>query len=504
MKKRGFQPNSRTYTTILNAYAGVRHPLDVGGSATPRSAQGKTISRVSIVYDQAQAYMAARAADCEESAGWMDPDETGLAVDAVPGHSPADNTRLPDVNVGPTNAYLKFLASVRRYSEMDNIFTAMPMSGPLSPDTITYTTMFSAMAESLSLKFNPAPPVDARTATSPVALWARMCRQYLSTECEASSDSSRSFDQTVVLVALRCLVRSDQQAQRTAMHIIDSVWGLPRPALDRNTSLQDLPGKTLPQLPLTIEAATTIMSVCPKPPDRSHYASLFLGRPDLRSQADTPFFIAAIRALSETGDIQDVLDILDSHQPRRPNQWPLSVWHDALTAARWSKKEGQGMRINPDFNAALAVFRRMTQMPHGIEDGQISDDGARFRPNDQQGGKDGVRPNLIAPDAKAFSLLLKIALGRGWREVEQAINVIDHCAGIATEFVTTGPSGKTGSRAWDQELAKDTVRACERMLERRLPPQQVKKLHERIEQARSTLSKGSASFGDRPRSRDRT
>ena len=488
MKKRSIKPNSRTYTTLLNAYAGIRHSADTSDPRGSRTVEPKTLSRVSIIYDQAETYMAAAQAELERSKNKNDPEELGLATDAMveEGEDGGYATEV-DVSVGPTNAYLKFLARYGMFKEMDKVFLALPTSGPLSPDIITYTTMFSALYDDLNRRGRDAKSGASgteRSTTNPSGLWTRMCRQYSSTEEHgmAGADGLRTIDESVVLIALKCLSRGDQSSQGTTMDIIDTIWSLPRPSSSSSyvgtPQLRGPTGFTLPKLPLSIRAATTIMSVCPKPTDRSHYAQLFLDRPELKKEIDTPFLIAAIRALSETGDIDAVMDILDNYQPRQPNHWPLSVWHDALTAARWSKSEDQGLRSQPDFQSALKVFRRMTHLPAGVEDGERGGkyevDTPNGKPSDMRGIKWARSPPIEA-DPKSISLLIKIALGRGWREVEQAVNVYqyvqsDSSTHSADDGQGQGRRGKMGGkRQWDLELAKDVERACERLLEREWP-----------------------------------
>ena len=454
----------------------------------------------------------------ERAATKNDPDELGLSTNAIleeGEYGAGDGTEM-DISVGPTNAYLKFLARYGMFEEMDKAFLALPTTGPLSPDTISYTTMFSALYDDLNRRSRDlresrnlrdasdtrqvtSSAMGERSTTSPGGLWTRMCRQYASIDDIGGADRERTMDESVVLLALKCLSRGDQSAQRTSMDIIDTIWSLPRPSSPSSShlttpQLRSPTGFNLPKLLLSIRAATTIMSVCPKPTDRSHYAQLFLERPELKRDIDTPFLIAAIRALSETGDVETVLDILDNYQPRQPNHWPLSVWHDALTAARWSRSEEQGMKSQPDFLNALKIFRWMTHLPKGVEDGEPERRYEEGTPNGKSSDMRGIKWSTspaIEADPKSVSLLLKIALGRGWREVEQAINVY--------QYVTSGPSTTTapnekrregrmaGKRQWDLELAKDVERACERLLEREWPESKTRGYEKLKEKARRLL-----------------
>lgn len=481
MKKRGFKPTSRTFTTLINAYAGLRHAGDTTERRGSRTPEPRTISRVSIIHDQAHAYLVAQAEELERLETQNDPDELGLGTNATVDQENVDDEAV-DINIGPTNAYLKFLAKYGMMQEMAKVFSGMPTSGPLSPDSITYSTMFSALFDKLSIRSNGS---DGETSTpskglTATGLWNQVYRQFRDSDSTRSSDK-RQVDEDLAIIALKCLSRGDTVSQRQAMQVIDALWPLPRPSDTRTPTQVRISTQTrltpLPHLPLTIRAATTIMAVCPKPTDRSHYAHLFLQKPELQKSIDTPFLITAIRAFSETGDVQAVIDILNSYQPRQPNQWPMSVWHDALTAARWSVSEEQGMKKQADFEAALSIFRRMTQLPPGVEDGKITGPYVDSPPNGQPVDAMGVKWAKTAPvelDGKAMSLFLKTSLSRGWRDVQRAMAVFLHLDGTKLLDVeaakamnrdnTSTPAGM--GRQWGVDLCRDVERACERLLER--------------------------------------
>jgi hypothetical protein len=412
-----------------------------------------------------------------------EPEELGLGTNAVVDDQGVSEEEV-DINIGPTNAYLKFLAKYGMMKEMEKVLLAMPTSGPLSPDSITFSTMFSGLLDKLSKKSSSSTGVHADSTTiasvdglTATKLWNQVYRQFRDSDPTRSTDK-RKIDEDLALIALKCLSRGDQISQRQAMQVIDALWPLPRPSDNRTPTQTRLAAQiqqrpSLPQLPLTIRAATTIMAVCPKSTDRAHYAHLFLQKPELQKSIDTPFLITAIRAFSDTGDVQAVLEILNSYQPRQPNQWPLSVWHDCLTAARWSTSEEQGMKNQPDFEAALAIFRKMVHLPPGIEDGQIGGQYVHTSPNgkavDALGNK-WAKAAPLDPDAKAMSIFIKTALGRGWRDVQRAMAVFEYIDG--TKFLDLDGLGKTArgqgmtGRQWAVDLCRDVERACERLLEK--------------------------------------
>jgi hypothetical protein len=488
MKKRGFKPSTRTYTTLLNAYAGLRHSDDTTERRGPRTPEPRTVSRVNIIFDQAQSHLAAQAAELDRLESQNDPEELGLATSGMVDESFVEGDGL-DINIGPVNAYLKFLAKYGMFQEMEKAFTAMPTSGSLSPDSITFSTMFSGLFDKLSRKSlretSSAPTLLADKGLTASGLWNQAYRQFRDNESPRSSDK-RKIDEELALIALKCLSRGDQISQRQTMEVIDALWPLPRPKDTRTPSQIRLtpPTHTLPQLPLTIRAATTIMAVSPKPTDRSHYARLFLQKAELQKAIDTPFLITAIRAFSETGDVQAVLDILDSYQPRQPNHWPVAVWHDALTAARWSVSEEQGMKNQPNFEAALSILRRMTHLPPGVEEGEIKGTFTHESPNGKPVDTMGVKwakSEPVAVEAKAMSLFLKSALSRGWRDIQKAIAVFNYLDGtklldLEGARKVVDREAQTGGRQWGVDLCRDVERACEIILEKDIPVEEKSKI----------------------------
>ena len=484
MKKRGFKPTTRTFTTLINAYAGLKHSDDTTERRVTRTPEPRTVSRVSLIFDQAQSHLATQVAELERLESQNDPEELGLKTSGMVDEAFVEGDGV-DINIGPVNAYLKFLAKYGMMREMEKVFTAMPTSGPLSPDSITFSTMFSGLYDKLSKKSDPKeinegqPPTDKGLTAS--TLWNQAYRQFRDAESPRSSDK-RKIDEELALIALKCLSKSDYKSQQQTMQIIDALWPLPRPHDKRTPSQIRLapPTHSIPHLPLTIRAATTIMAVCPKSTDRSHYAHLFLERPELQKHIDSPFLITAIRAFSETGDSPAVLEILKSYQPRKPNHWPPAVWHDSLTAARWSVSVEQGMKTLPNFEAALEIMRMMAHLPPEVEGGEITGPYTAATPNGKPVdilGVKWIKTEPVEVEAKPMSIFLKTALSRGYSEIRKALNVFNHLDGtrlldlegarrVANRDVDA--SDKRG-RQWGVDLCRDVERACERLLERELP-----------------------------------
>jgi hypothetical protein len=129
MKKRGFKPTTRTFTTLINAYAGLKHSDDTMDRRAPRTPEPRTVSRVSLIFDQAQSHLATQVAELERLENQNDPEELGLKTAGMVDEAFVEGDGV-DINIGPVNAYLKFLAKYGMMGEMEKVFTAMPASGP--------------------------------------------------------------------------------------------------------------------------------------------------------------------------------------------------------------------------------------------------------------------------------------------------------------------------------------------------------------------------------------
>ncbi|WVQ82545.1 hypothetical protein IAT38_004674 [Cryptococcus sp. DSM 104549] len=502
MKKRGCTPTARTYTTMLNAYAGVAHSamdVTVGFKRPPKV----RLSQATIVYVQSQehqAWLMKERALLEQRIRDMEED---IRVNGKPkkvrppptppkvpeqkgarGKGPKPQQEIPEPTIGelkkvladvveqigvsPANAYLKYLSRYGLYKQMSALFVAMPSTGPLAPDTVTYTTMLTALyfvhkAEAGNVPHPVQIGAEARS------LWNQCLRQVAR---GGEAGESVKVDNALLSSLIKCLMRGSPADGRFAMTLVNEIWGLPPPGLaiskdkpsavtppsllkffptspDASTSdtpptLADSTSSTttdlpLPRLDIDVRSADALINSLASASLHTlatHYTHLILSDRRLTPYLDYDFFCTVILAFARTADIEAVMSIMDSYAPiKGPTRaWPAHIWHEALTAARWAG----------NYPAALKLFRRACHLP-----ATLGDPGRHLRPagsrplprhapyafstpngktRDERGAM-WSRPNPLEPNAHLLTLVFYTALQRGLREALSALEMFEYLGG---------------------------------------------------------------------------
>lgn len=461
MKKRNFTPTARTYSTILNAYAGVAH-----SGQTPdfsfKEPQKRTMSRVTIVYNHSQEYMK----KLIEAQGTEEEEDLGVSTSGVqlredrPQES-TESLQQSDIVIAPTNAYLKFLSRHGLFTQMQRTFLSLPQSGSLAPDTVTYSLMFAALYH-VHRSLEHAPDGKAKVmmiGPTAKALWEQCLRQSSKKEGQGGQ-----VDNGLVAMYVRCLLRGRPEDQRLAVSVIEQVWNLPSPGNSDPTSTSIylppplLTAYPIPKLDIDVKSATALISslhTANLPVLATHYTHLILSSSSLIPSFDIEFFKAAILALSATGEVQSIVGIMDTYQPpsRGKDGWPRDTYRAALTAARWAG----------DYVSALSIFRRATHLSFNV--GHISTDPSTpppkiepyrwVTPNGLAHDKRDtvwVKPTKIDPDAQLLGLLIKTAIQKSNKEIRSALDV----------YVRTG--GESKYLALPSAMQADNVSTTSRKL----------------------------------------
>lgn len=407
MKKRGTMPSSRTYTVMLNAFAGVAHGGVAQKTFTPQTPpEPLTLRRVNAIYEHSQRhvqkYLKYANGEGLERDIEADEDREGFVNEA-------------QVNIMPTNAYLKFLSRYGMWKEMQTVFLAMDPHGPLAPDQVTYATMLNTINNIDHYRRASAGREGAvklpAIEPGPQArlLWDQAVRAL------HPATAGRKLDEGVALAALQCFVAGRPEDKRFAETLIPRLWGFSAPNAPTVASLATPQvaekDNSLPRLRLDVRSATQLMSLLVRLGRTSvsaHYTSQILER-DIKF--DMPALRAAIHNLAAVHDVEAAMNVLDQNS----EAWPLDVLNAVLSAARWSK----------DWDTALSVYRRFTHLPQGVEKGnykgQYKWESPNGRPTDSRGRR--WIKNPVEPDLQSMDLLLRAGLEAGIPATREALNI---------------------------------------------------------------------------------
>ncbi|WVR05946.1 hypothetical protein IAU60_002973 [Kwoniella sp. DSM 27419] len=448
MKKRGIKPTSRTYSTMINAYSGISHGSDLLDSEI-RPIEERTLSRVTILFEQSQVYLRNQLARAAAAGG----PALDLGVASSQGESLREEgervetiQKTDEIDIAPINAYLKFLGRHGLLEEMQKAFVSMDTEGPLAPDTVTYTTMFASLyhlhiARAWQQQGKTGEKVIAAPAIGLVArgIWDQCIRSF----AKIDGDPSRRIDNELFLQALRCFLRGRPEDQRFALELVQHVWSLPSPGqatLAGATSRPPVHLRHLPTLSPNLHAATALLQLLTsisKPHLATHYTTLFLSNPAMQRSFDQRFLKTAILAYSECGDVAGILSVLDGYQPMSGLAgWDLQTWRAAVQGARWAG----------DYDAAMALFRRATHLPHGIDGYEpgLTVDAQPYKwapPNGKAKDVRGVtwvKTKAVHVDAQMMSSLIKVAMQGSNANMKAALNAYHHLGGAQTFLSLNG------------------------------------------------------------------
>ena len=509
MKKRGIRPSMKTYSTMLNAHSGIPHDHATTGFDPLVPPTQRQIQRVVEIYNQSQVHISEQIAiisRARRAGNANTPVAPGImGTDTTP--APGDK-ELEEISLAPTNAYLKFLAKYGMWSQIEKVRLALDKTGPLSPDNVTYTTMFHALLNRIAttsqrryseVNLNSGASDFGKKEMGEIArdMWDTAVRAFHPVDQSqmGSPDHIRMVDGELAITALQCLLAGRPGDAQLALELIPFLWNIAIPDPERPASALGsnivsprtrvtVPChmSSIPEIPIDIASATAIVSMLAKHKHNNaaaKYAKYFLNHPSLAGRIDFPFLKVAVYGLSVGEDVETIVRIMDNHQPPTGvRSWPMYIWEDAMFACRSSGR----------YEIALDILRRMTQIPHGVEDAAPKTVRSQYKwklPNgketDEQGRK-WYRPDPIFPSAKVMTAFLQTALSSNQETyiptLNQAYNVLlhfnlgklfsvaDHAVrgreGInllkpptASEFVN---NSVVRAAEWQMNLAKDTQR----------------------------------------------
>jgi hypothetical protein len=299
-------------------------------------------------------------------------------------------------------------------------------------------------------------------------------------------DATRRIDESLTLIALECLANGRPEDQRLVEKLIPCLWDLPTGSTPQvasvNPHLRLDPGvlasrtlpaayQTLPRFKLGVRAATKLMTTLTRSGNQSlaaHYTNIILDMPDLQSEFDFPALRAAVHALAGARDSDAIKSLLDSFQPPSGRDgWPADVYRAALRSAR-------GRDGGADWPTAIVLFRRMTHLPIGAEDGgptrAYTFKPPNGKPRDSR-GRQWVPAAPLRADTATLIGLVGTAVGGGGRAPAQALNALAaHFEGSTPFSVSSGKvidlaRGRTELSAGARRAAAECVQLAKLVLD---------------------------------------
>lgn len=204
MKRRGVRPTTRSYSTFLAGFAKMK------SSGTSTAVPATTVAKVKTVHAQWLVHCQ-RVLAREEKPGYRRITATeDESVD--PKFKDEAHDTPEELSPVPTNHYLAFLSHINDLPLVLETFGAMPSSGPLAPNSVTYSIVLSALR---TLASDSKEHFDIA-----MALWKRMRDQL---------DPSEIGTQTVSLMISLCREAKRPDDQRIGLEVAKEYYGLVDP-----------------------------------------------------------------------------------------------------------------------------------------------------------------------------------------------------------------------------------------------------------------------------------
>ncbi|KAI0335530.1 hypothetical protein GY45DRAFT_808189 [Cubamyces sp. BRFM 1775] len=380
MKRRGFKPNLMTYATLMGQYS----------SVSSWSARTKMIEDVHKVYQSFLDYIA-----------------------TVKAHNPSS----PEISVIPINAYIRALSRMGDHQRMFDVWNALDEEGPLSPDVITYTTMFRSMY----LRGYAASREDLQADRERAASDARLIWRHLAKRLE--NGSNIAIDSPLISSVVQALALGRPADHIVAFDILRDYAGLAKPG-------ETAPPPRIKIYPALLQDALWLCNTAQKPRLCIHFGQhLMETQPDLLDRGHIDLILTAYSTLSTTSSITDASRALQTLE------WAIER---DLTVK-------EGARVRPglstytlvlvvcwrvkDWESAVRTFELMT----GYQ-GKDFADGAQGEP---QRPPDTDR-RKYAPGAAAMSCLVRTALETGNpAAMRQCLRIVKHIG--LSRLLTSGP-----------------------------------------------------------------
>ena len=198
MKRRGFQPNVRTYATLL---AGLGYISDF-------SSHSIQLENAHKLYN-----------DLMELVSKMEPDH-------------------PELSISPINSYMTILGRAGLYQKLFDVYQSLENTGPLAPSRHTFSIIFSALRQRGDTEAESNPGIHKQNAADARLIWRRLMK--MTQEPDSPADTSNSattskptspleIDDYIIAPIIQILYRGSPSDQLMAFELIRTYLGLSKP-----------------------------------------------------------------------------------------------------------------------------------------------------------------------------------------------------------------------------------------------------------------------------------
>lgn len=390
MKRRGFSPNTRTFSTMFNGLSKIEH----------WATYTKQIENAHTLFEGYQRHVAA---------------------------VKQDNPGSDELSVAPIAPYFKVLGDNGLQQKMFDIYYDMDKEGPLAPNQFVYTAMFRALHTKRSGLNTPA---QAQNAASAKLLWTQLLKA-------SKRNGGVALDSFVVSEAMLALARGRAADVELAFGIARDYFGL--------TARGEPPVTGTPPLALKTESLAAVLVMCTftkRFEDCIHIFEQVKKRPEpiggisIVDRKHAENVLHAQLGLGGTGVAESALDLVQWMLRQEyvgkngPKIRPAKSTFDLVLQLCWR---------DADWRAATRTFDLMTGFhSHDFMDGVAS---RSPRLDERSPGRN------ITPDAETMSTMLRVALAtKNLANMRTAMRLTDHILGATNILRNAGTSTKAVKR----------------------------------------------------------
>lgn len=357
MKKRGFAPNTRTYTVFLSGLSRI-----------------KGWEEYSVQFKNAQALWA----------GFLQHIE----------HLKRINPQDVGIEPSPAAFYLMILAANNRYDAIFDVLADLDKEGPFSPTEFVYSKLFQVIAYRPQLDPEDKEKVEYRNASDAKLLWKDLAKR-------AEKNPNLVSDRTV-LYLLKALMKGKPADQLYAFEIVRTYYGLSKPG-------EEAPQRRIELTPMALEAVLLLCLSTQKYRLCIHYVKQVIDEAiagDRKCVVDHGHMdrvlqsYAAMTITGSAGESDRAVETIEWMHQYHALGWnvePMMSTYQWGLMACWR---------GGDWASAARIAELMTGC-HAKDFVDGSPNLSSPRLDDRSQGR------MITPDVRALSCLLRAALGSG-------------------------------------------------------------------------------------------